>query len=124
MKKDIENERDIELLINSFYKKVRMNRILGFIFEEIARVNWETHLPKMYLFWGSLLLGKHSYTGNPMQKHVELSKLVRMKEIEFSEWLRLFNETVDEGFEGEKAEEAKIKAANIARLMLYKIESV
>ncbi|HMQ07043.1 MAG TPA: group III truncated hemoglobin [Saprospiraceae bacterium] len=124
MKKDIENEKDIELLINSFYKKVRKSRILGFIFDEVARVHWESHLPQMYSFWGSLLLGMHSYTGNPVQKHIELSKRVRMKEIEFSEWLHLFTETVDECYEGEKAEEAKIKAANIARLMLHKIESV
>ena len=44
-----------------------------------------------------------------------------MGEIQFNEWLRLFNQTVDELFEGERAEEAKIRAGNVARLMNYKI---
>ena len=33
-----------------------------------------------------------------------------------------YNKTVDELFEGTTAEEAKIRAANIARLILFKID--
>lgn len=44
-----------------------------------------------------------------------------MTECEFSEWLLLFTQTVDSLFEREKAEEAKLRAENIARLMLYNI---
>ncbi len=124
MKNDIQNLTDIELLVNTFYEKVRANSILGYIFDDVAQINWESHLPKMYSFWASLLLGEHSFSGNPMQKHIELSKLTTMSNIEFSEWILLFTETVNELFEGEKAEEAKIRASNIARLMLYKIETV
>jgi hemoglobin len=123
MKRDIENRDDIELLVNSFYDKIRTNVILGHIFNDVAKVDWETHLPKMYSFWASLLLGEHSFSGNPMMKHVELSKMTAMTETEFSEWLSLFNQTVDDLFEGERAEEAKTRAANIARLMLFKIEA-
>jgi len=46
-----------------------------------------------------------------------------MTALQFNEWLRLFRSTVDELFIGEKAEEAKVRAENIARLMLHKIES-
>lgn len=123
MKKDIENREDVELLVNSFYDKIKTNAVLGHIFNDVAKVDWETHLPKMYSFWASLLLGEHSFSGNPMMKHVELSKMTAMTEKEFSEWLTLFNQTVDDLFEGERAEEAKTRAANIARLMLFKIEA-
>lgn len=121
MKQDIQSREDIELLVDTFYAKVRANSILGHIFDEIAKVNWEEHLPKMYAFWASLLLGEHSFSGNPMQKHIALSQRAPMTNVEFSEWLLLFSETVDTLFEGEKAEEAKVRAANIARLMLHKI---
>ncbi|MCC6691020.1 MAG: group III truncated hemoglobin [Bacteroidia bacterium] len=124
MKNDILSRSDIELLVNTFYDKVRANKIIGPIFNDIAKVNWETHLPKMYSFWWSLLLGEHSFSGNPMQKHIALSKLTTMTEVEFSEWLSLFTQTTDELFVGEKAEEAKIRAANIARLMLHKIQKI
>lgn len=123
MKKDIEHRDDIVLLVNSFYKKVNENKILEPIFNDVAKINWDEHLPKMYSFWASLLLGEHSFSGNPMMKHVELSKLTNMTETEFSEWLLLFNQTVDDLFEGTNALEAKTRAANIARLMLHKIQT-
>lgn len=47
-----------------------------------------------------------------------------MAEIEFTEFIFLFTDTVDKLFEGEKATEEKIRAADIARLMLYKIQTV
>ena len=123
MKKDIETREDIELLVNSFYDKIKTNAILGHIFNDVAKINWEEHLPKMYSFWASLLLGEHSFSGNPMIKHVELSKLTAMTETEFSEWLLLFSQTLDDLFEGNRANEAKTRAANIARLMLHKIQA-
>lgn len=123
MKKDIINRNDVELLVNSFYDKVKENNIIGPIFNDVAKINWDEHLPKMYSFWASILLGEHSFNGNPMKVHVHLGKMTTMSEIEFNEWLILFNETINEHFEGENANEAKIRAANIARLMLHKIQT-
>lgn len=123
MKSDIASRVDIEHLVNAFYDKVKVSPVIGYIFNDIAKVNWETHLPRMYSFWASLLLGETGFSGNPMQKHIELSRLTALTEAKFSEWLLLFTQTTDELFEGEKAEEAKTKAANIARLMLYKIQT-
>jgi hemoglobin len=122
MKNDINTREDIVLLVDSFYEKVNQNKVIGHIFNEVAKVNWKEHMPKMYSFWASILLGEHSYTGNPMIKHVELSRITPMTEVEFSVWLLLFAETVDSLFQGKNAEEAKVRAANIARLMLFKIE--
>lgn len=121
--KDLEDKDDIILLVNTFYSKIRNHKNLGYIFNEVARINWEEHLPRMYSFWGSLLLGEHSYSGNPMTKHLSLSKITSLTEIEFNEWLMLFSDTVDELFRGKVANDAKLRAENIARLMLYKIQS-
>lgn len=124
MKPDISSKEDIKLLVDTFYNKVQANITLGYIFNDVAKLNWDEHLPKMYSFWGSLLLQEHSYQGNPMQIHVELSKITTMSSVEFSEWINLFYQTVDELFEGEIASEAKIRAANIARLMQHRIEII
>jgi len=122
-KTDITTREDVILLVNTFYDGIRAHALLGPIFNNIAKVNWETHLPKMYSFWSSILLGEYSFTGNPMATHVNLSKSVPLTEKEFSAWIILFDATVNNLFEGEKAEEAKTRAANIARLMLFKIEA-
>lgn len=122
MKKDIQTKEDIIQLVNVFYDKVRKNDILGYIFDEVAKTNWVEHLPVMYSFWGSILLGEKSFSGNPMRKHIELAEITDMTEKEFSEWLKIFYATIDELFEGQTAEEAKARAQNIARLMLVNIE--
>lgn len=124
MKKDIDCREDIVLLVDSFYDKVKTNPTLGYIFNEVAKLNWEEHLPKMYAFWAGILLGETGFSGNPMRKHLALSQITPMTEIEFSEWLLLFNQTVDSLFEGNTAEEAKTRAQNIAGLMLHKIENL
>jgi hemoglobin len=75
----------------------------------------------MYKFWGSLLLGEHSYSGNPMQKHIEISQIVPLSHDAFERWLQLFTENIDAQFTGQKAEEAKLRASNIARLMSFRV---
>ena len=123
-KQDITTRNDVETLVNTFYEKVKRNPVLGYIFTDVAKVDWVHHLPRMYSFWSSILLGEQSYQGNPMIKHIELSRLTALTDTEFSEWLQLFHETLDELFEGENVAEAKVRADNIARLMLFKIQSV
>lgn len=122
MLNDITNKKDIEILVNAFYDKVMTNKIIGHIFNDIVKVNWDHHLPRMYAFWTNMLLQEGGFSGNPMLTHISISKLTTMSETEFSEWLRLFHETVDELFKGDKANEAKMRADNIARLMLAKIK--
>lgn len=122
MNQDITNRSDVELLVDTFYGKVMTNEVIGFIFSDVVGIDWSKHLPKMYNFWSSLLFGERDYSGNPMRVHVALSKLTEMSSKEFGEWLRLFNETVDELFEGDKANEAKARASKIASLMQIKIK--
>ena len=122
-KKDLSTRSDVEVLVDSFYEKIRVNEKLGVIFNDIAKVDWKKHLPKMYSFWASILLGEHSYSGRPMVTHIDLSKKTSMDESLFNEWLTLFHQTVDEHFVGPTAEIAKTRAVNIARNMLYKIHS-
>jgi hemoglobin len=68
--KDIVSQDDIQVLVNSFYDKVKTSEI-GFFFEEIAKVNWEKHLPKMYIFWESVLFATVKFDGNPMGAHFQ-----------------------------------------------------
>ena len=120
---DITNRAAIEVLVNRFYDKVKIDATIGYIFTDVAKVNWEKHLPRMYQFWETVLLGKTSFKGNPMSAHIQLSKKTALKQAHFNRWLSLWNETVEENFKGEIATEAKERGKNIAVLMLYKIEN-
>ena len=123
MKHDIVTEADIKLLVDTFYDEVKANPVIGYIFTDVAKVDWQHHLPKMYSFWSSIILGDQTYQGNPMLTHIKLGKLTPLGEREFDEWLSLFNKTVDSQFHGPAADEAKLRAANIARLMLFKVQT-
>lgn len=112
--KDIEERKDIELLVNSFYKRVQENETLGHIFNDIAKVDWDHHLPKMFDFWETLIFHKAVYKGNPMKIHMVLHQLHQLKKEDFEIWLNLFFETVDDLFKGEKAELAKMRAQSVA----------
>lgn len=121
MKKDIENRNDIELLVNSFYDKVKADLVIGFIFNDIARVNWKRHLPVMYDFWENTLLYTGGYTGNPMEIHRRLNQLIPLTTEHFNQWTYLFTSTVDELFTGEKTDLAKQRAISISTVMQIKI---
>ena len=121
-KKEIKTEADIQLLINTFYEKVIRDPIIGFIFTEVVQLSWEKHIPIMYAFWGSILLDNHTYSGNPMMKHIELDKKIALTQIHFDRWLKLWEENVNAHFVGHVAEEAKKRAKMIAPLMLHKVE--
>ena len=119
---DITTEADIKLLIDEFYKKVIIDSTIGFIFTEVVQLSWEKHIPVMYAFWGSLLLGAGTYTGNPMVKHLALDKLEPLTKEHFGQWLELWESTVLAHFKGAKADEAIARAKSIAGVMQLKLE--
>jgi hemoglobin len=123
IKEDIKDRADIELLINTFYDKVKKDKIIGYIFNDVVKVNWEKHLPVMYDFWDSLIFLNNKYTGNPMALHIQLNAKTPLTKEHFQQWLQLFTGTVDELFKGRKAGIAKEKAAGIAAIMETKILS-
>lgn len=120
--KKLETREDIELLVNRFYDKVSRDEAIGFFFNDVAKVDWSHHLPKMYGFWETLLFGHISYKGNPMAVHFPINAQVGIEKHHFAHWLSLWTETVEENFTGEMAETAIYKATNIANLMAHKME--
>ena len=119
---EIQTRMDIELLLATFYEKVKKDDIIGYIFNDIAKVNWEHHIPIICDFWETLLLGATSYSKNAMQVHYVLNRKVPLEEKHFQRWLQLFNETVDDLFTGDIAVMAKTKAKSIAALMQFKMK--
>ena len=116
--KDITTIEDIQLLVDTFYGKVRVNNLLGGIFNGVIKDRWAAHLDKMYSFWQTVLLGEHTYWGAPFPPHSQLP----VNQSHFHAWLTLWHETIDELFTGERAEEAKWRAEKMAVIFLSKIE--
>lgn len=112
--KDISTRDDIILLVNTFYDNLQKNEALDTLFNKVAKIKWESHLPKMYDFWESILLHNPVYRGNPMRVHMQLDQMQKLKKEDFEMWMEIFHATVDSLFEGNVAEQAKTRALSVA----------
>ncbi len=118
MKNDINTIDDIKTLVDSFYTKVRQDATLKNIFENTIQDRWPIHLDKMYRFWQTVLLTEHTYSGSPFSPHVKLGIAPQHFEV----WLKLFKETIEENFQGTKADEALWRAQKMAEMFQYKLD--
>jgi hemoglobin len=121
MNPDITTRTDIVNLINNFYTKVKADNVIGFIFNDVMKVNWEHHTPIIVDFWETILLDHPVYNKNAMAVHYDINKKVPLQKEHFDQWIHLFTSTVDELFEGKIAELAKTRAKSIGSIMLLKM---
>ncbi len=117
-KQTISSREQVIKIVDSFYAKVRQDDLIGPIFTEQAKVDWDEHLPKLYNFWEDLLFGSENYHGRPFPPHLKFN----LKIEHFERWLKLFVETIDENYTGLKADEMKARALRIAQNFLHNIE--
>jgi len=116
--KEIISLDDIKKLVDTFYGKVRMDELIGPIFNERIQDRWPQHLEKMYTFWQTILLEERTYFGSPFPPHANLP----ISHNHFKRWMELFTQTIDEMFIGPIAEDAKWRAGKMAELFESKIE--
>ena len=121
-KRELNDRANINLLVNTFYAKVRADAMLGPIFNQIIQ-DWPSHLQKLTDFWEKTLLSHKVYKGNPLAAHnkvdMEMNNNITMAH--FGRWLQLWFSTIDENFEGEKATLAKHRARKMSTLMFLAI---
>lgn len=117
MKPDIQHLDDIKILVDKFYDRIQRDELLGPIFNGIIQDRWPEHLEKMYRFWQTVLLEEHTYYGSPFPPHAKMP----INKIHFDHWIGLFSKTVDELYEGEKAEKAKWQGERMASMFQFKI---
>ncbi len=120
--KDIRSEKDVELLVHNFYKKVRQHPEISHFFIETIH-DWDTHLKKLIQFWMANLFGHTGFNGNPIRAHIQVDQSFenQIEQAHFGHWIQLWFNTVDELFKGEKANLAKERARNIAHITFMKI---
>ena len=115
MKQDIQNREDVFLLVSSFYTKVRANAEISHFFNDTIE-DWPSHLEKLTDFWETNLFMVSKFRGNPMRAHKEVDNRFNnsIEQKHFGVWLNMWFETIDELFEGDRANIAKNRARNMA----------
>ena len=121
-KEDITNRADVKLLVETFYEKIRKDKVLGPIFNGII-TDWESHLIQLTDFWETQLFLKRKYYGNPVTAHQEVDEKMdhTITSEHFGLWLNLWFATIDELFEGETAWIAKNRAQKMSTMLFMQI---
>jgi hemoglobin len=83
------DEAMIEVLVRTFYSRVRQDSLIGPVFESNVR-DWEAHLGRLCAFWSSVALMSGRYHGQPMPVHLSLP----IDTPHFDRWLEIFAATV------------------------------
>ncbi|HRO76973.1 MAG TPA: group III truncated hemoglobin [Crocinitomicaceae bacterium] len=122
MKTDITTKADIDKIVFHFYEKVKVDEKIGYFFSDVMKLNWEKHTQKMSNFWENVLFYTGDYSGDPLNAHKEFHKHFPTTKGHFERWKELFNETLDEYFEGKNTEKIKEHASAIADVMVKNID--
>jgi hemoglobin len=114
--KDIQNNDDLYLLVDEFYKKLLSDASIAYIFTEIVKIKLEEHLPVLVTFWSQSLFNTGGYFNNLTKIHLDINA---------KEYLspELFHTAVDDNFSGSNAEKIKTQALSIATIMQIKIHN-
>lgn len=120
--KDITNRKDLETLMEIFYKRLLEDETVNFIFTDVAKIHLESHLPHIVDFWEQNLLGTGNYKNNVLQIHKNLNDKEKLTSSHFKTWLMHFNQTADHYFAGPTTEKMKTRALSIATVMQIKLQ--
>ena len=122
--RDLDTPDEIAEMVRRFYGDVAQDDLLGPMFNEVAKVDWSEHLPKLAAFWRRALLGQPGYAGNPFRAHLLVHAQRPFTAAHFERWLSLFHETVDLGWSGPNAERAHQLADRVAQVHSHQLLGV
>jgi hemoglobin len=111
---DIQDRTDIQELIVAFYKRAFADELIGHIFTDVMHMDLEAHMPIMCDFWETILFQTGAYRRNAFEVHHRINQLNPISSVHFQRWEDLWHDTIDEMFEGEKANLAKLNASRIS----------
>ena len=113
---DLDDPDAVAEMVVRFYRSVAMDDLLGPMFNDVAKVDWAEHLPKLTAYWCRALFSMPGYEGNAFRAHQLVHAQRAFTTAHFERWLDLFSETVDAGWAGANAEKAKALAHKVARV--------
>ena len=113
---DLDTPEHIDAMVRRFYADVNIDDLLGPVFNDVAQVDWDAHIPKLVAFWQRALLGIDGFHGNPFARHAAVHDASPLTSAHFIRWLALFERTIDAGWAGPNVERARTLAHNVARV--------
>ncbi len=122
--RDLYDRAQIHDLVVAFYRELVFDDLLGPVFDEVAEVDWAVHIPTLIDFWCRVLLGQPGYDGYVLAAHEAVNHLQRFRPEHFDRWFGIWVDTVDAGWTGAIAAQAKAHAAHMAGVLARRLIDV
>ena len=122
--RDIETREDILLIIRNFYDSLLKDQSINFYFTKATHVdqNLEEHFDVLATFWEQGLFLKVGYSNNMFQIHKDIHDKHPFTHEHFEIWLDHLYTAITENFEGNRADQMKTMALNMATVMKIKFQ--
>ena len=117
---DIQTKEDVKNMVDTFYAKAKEDEQIGDMFVKLLEGKWDSHMEKLYSFWETILKIDNSYVGHP----VELHTTMHLTKEQFERWVVVFVKNVDDQYEGENAERAKLRAKTMSEAFYHKLKKM
>lgn len=118
---DLDTRTQVHDMVVGFYRAIVFDDVLEPVFQEIAEVDWPSHIPRLVDYWCRILLGDPRYVGAMMAAHQHVHDTEPFRPEWFDRWHQLFVETVDGGWAGPRAEQAKAHAVRTLPAMARRL---
>ncbi|MDZ7674783.1 MAG: group III truncated hemoglobin [Acidimicrobiales bacterium] len=118
---DLDTRAKIHDVVVDFYREVVFDDLLGPVFDEVADVDWATHLPKLVDYWCQVLLGQPGYDGYILGPHAHVHEKGPFTAELFDRWYSLWASCVDTHWTGPIADRATSHAERIGRVLARRL---
>ena len=108
---DLSTPAAIHDLVTRFYREIVFDDLLAPVFDEVAEVDWTTHIPNLIDYWCWIVLGTDRYRGAVTATHRHLHARQALTPAHCDRWYQLWCSTIDESWVGPCAEKATTHAA-------------
>lgn len=110
---DLSTRTDIHDLVVDFYREVVWDDLLDAVFDGVAEIDWETHIPKLVDYWCRIVLDDPGPKYPIMAAHRALHALEPLGPEHCDRWWTLWSECIDRGWSGPRAEHARSHATSL-----------
>lgn len=110
---DLSTPTQVHHLVTAFYREITFDPLLAPLFDEVAEVDWSTHIPRLIDYWCWILFRRGTNDGDVVSVHRHLHAQRRLEPAHCDRWFDLWSTCIGERWAGPLADRAEQHAATL-----------
>lgn len=120
--RDLDSREEVAEFVTRFYREIAQDERFHYYFDTLAHVDWHAHTLELTDFWTGLLFGDHEIDAvEVLESHRWLHDITAFDQALFDRWLEILETTLDDGWRGPIAEQARKRGHGYAWAMAKRL---